>query len=168
MRIPLLSGMALGLLVLACADRRDTYPTPQASVPSKPPAVTALSAQGPHGGLAESFEAPAVPFADYPGEVLQCGGEVAKPVRVFWPLPAFPPERSGLTFPGVVVAQGIIDKNGDIARLRIDKSFHPSFDASVLAAMQQWKFKPAVLHGRPVDVWYRLTVNFVLAQRPAA
>jgi len=29
-------------------------------------------------------------------------------------------------------------------------------------AIKKWKFKPATLNGKPVDVYYNLTVNFRL------
>ena len=168
MRFSICRGIAAALLLTACGDDRQRQPAPPAAASATPSPVADSSVPERDGDLSESFEAPAVPFADYPDEVLECGGDVSKPVRLFSPLPVFPAERRGLAFPGVVVAQGIVDKNGDIARLRIDRSFHPSFDASVMTAVRQWKFKPADLRGRPVDVYYRLTVNFVLAQRPAA
>jgi TonB family protein len=33
-------------------------------------------------------------------------------------------------------------------------------DRAALEAVQNWRFKPATLQGRPVKVYYTLTVNF--------
>ena len=33
---------------------------------------------------------------------------------------------------------------------------------AAVSAVQQWKFKPATLNGKPVAVYYNLTVNFQL------
>ena len=35
-------------------------------------------------------------------------------------------------------------------------------DRAALDAVEKWKFKPATLEGKPVKVFYTLTVNFNL------
>jgi protein TonB len=35
-------------------------------------------------------------------------------------------------------------------------------DTAAAEAVKKWKFKPATLNGKPVDVYYNLTVNFTL------
>ena len=39
-------------------------------------------------------------------------------------------------------------------------SGHDSLDQAALDAVSVWRFKPATLHGKPVAVYYRLTINF--------
>jgi outer membrane biosynthesis protein TonB len=39
------------------------------------------------------------------------------------------------------------------------------FAASALDAVCDWRFKPATLDGRPVKVYYTLTVNFEIGGR---
>ena len=38
----------------------------------------------------------------------------------------------------------------------------PPLDQAAVDAVKRWKFKPATLNGKPVDVYYNLTVNFRL------
>ena len=154
------------ILLVACQKA-----APEKIAADIPPATAAPSALAPEetpNGLSESFEAPSAPFDDYPGEVLTCTGPVSRPVRTIGPLPIFPPKREGLRFPGVVEVEGIIDKAGSVPRLRITKSFDPDFDSSVLSTVRTWKFEPARLGGKPVDVYYQLKVNFVLEKTPGA
>ena len=33
---------------------------------------------------------------------------------------------------------------------------------AAVSAVKQWKFKPATLRGKPVDVYFNLTINFTL------
>jgi protein TonB len=35
-------------------------------------------------------------------------------------------------------------------------------EEAAVDAIKQWRFKPATLNGRPVTVYYNLTVNFKL------
>jgi protein TonB len=35
-------------------------------------------------------------------------------------------------------------------------------DQAAVEAVRTWRFRPATLNGRPVDVYYNLTVNFRL------
>ena len=114
--------------------------------------------------MEESFEAPSKPFEDFPEEVASCTGP-ERPIRLYSPLPNFPPVRKGLTFPGKVVLESIIDKHGSIARVRVQTSFHPPFDQAAIDALKTWRFKPAILGNKPLNVYYILTVNFVLVPK---
>ena len=38
----------------------------------------------------------------------------------------------------------------------------PGLTDAAVAAVSRWKYEPARLHGRPVEVYYNLTINFRL------
>jgi len=42
------------------------------------------------------------------------------------------------------------------------RSGSPEIDAAVIAALRQWKFRPAIRKGKPVAVYYTLAVNIDL------
>jgi protein TonB len=42
------------------------------------------------------------------------------------------------------------------------KTMPMGLDQAAVNAVKTWKFKPATLNGRPVAVYYNLTVNFRL------
>jgi TonB family protein len=44
--------------------------------------------------------------------------------------------------------------------VRVLKGLPMGLDHAAVDAVQKWKFKPATLEGRPVKVYYVLTVNF--------
>lgn len=161
-------GLALAAALVACGGETIDPPAPpaprEASVPVPSPPAAALRTAPAGGGIQESFEAPSTPFDDFPEEVVACTGP-QRPVRIYSPLPVFPPQREGLTFPAKVVLESIIDKQGAIARVRVRTSFHPAFDQAAVDALKSWRFRPAVLGGRPLNVYYTLTVNYVLAPR---
>jgi TonB family protein len=84
-------------------------------------------------------------------------GEVSPPRKLF----GRPPEYArGVTKQGTVVVESIIDEEGCIQNLRLCKSVHPALDLATLDAVRRWVFRPAELDGKPVKVYYTLTVNF--------
>jgi protein TonB len=62
----------------------------------------------------------------------------------------------------VVLLQAIISKEGTIENLRV-LSGHPMLTAAAIDAVRQWRYRPYVLNGAPVEVETQITVNFSLA-----
>jgi protein TonB len=59
--------------------------------------------------------------------------------------------------------QAVIGKNGDVTDLHVisgDELLAPS----AVEAVKQWKYKPYLLEGEPVEVETKITVNYVLSQ----
>ncbi len=61
---------------------------------------------------------------------------------------------------GVVVLQATIDESGNVIDIRILKRLPMGLDAEAVKAVSQWRFTPATLHGRPVKVFFSVTVQF--------
>jgi protein TonB len=61
---------------------------------------------------------------------------------------------------GVVVLQATIDERGNVVDIQILKPLRFGLDEEAVKAVSQWKFTPALLHGRPVKVYFNLTVQF--------
>jgi protein TonB len=76
--------------------------------------------------------------------------------------PSYPPLARQARIQGTVVLQAIIGKDGSIEHLRA-VSGHPMLIPSAIDAVSQWKYKPYLLNGEPVEVDTQVTVNFTLA-----
>lgn len=63
---------------------------------------------------------------------------------------------------GTVIVQATIDRTGHVTDVRLMKSLGLGLDEAAVNAVQQWRFKPAVLAGRPVPVYFQLSVNFTV------
>jgi TonB family protein len=61
---------------------------------------------------------------------------------------------------GAVIIEAIIDEYGRVADARILKGLPLGLDQEALTAVREWRFQPATLGGRPVKVFYTLTVHF--------
>jgi protein TonB len=76
--------------------------------------------------------------------------------------PAYPPLARAARVQGEVVLQAIIDRDGNIQNLQL-MSGHPMLVPSAIAAVKQWRYKPYLLNGNPVEVETSITVIFTLA-----
>ncbi len=65
-----------------------------------------------------------------------------------------------------MIVEAIIDEHGDVANVRVLKGLPMGLDQSAVDAVRAWKFKPSTLEGRPVKVYYVLTVNFKVEDGP--
>ena len=76
--------------------------------------------------------------------------------------PAYPPLARQARIQGTVLLQAEISKNGDIENLRLI-SGHPMLAPAAIEAVKQWKYRPYILNGEPVEGETQITVNFTLS-----
>lgn len=75
--------------------------------------------------------------------------------------PQYPTLAKAARVQGDVVLSAVISPNGDIENLVL-VSGHPMLVPAALAAVKQWKYKPYLLNGQPVEVETTITVIFAL------
>jgi periplasmic protein TonB len=75
--------------------------------------------------------------------------------------PAYPTLAKAARVQGDVVLSAIIDANGQIKNLQL-VSGHPMLVPAAIAAVKQWRYKPYLLNGQPVEVETTITVIFTL------
>ena len=63
---------------------------------------------------------------------------------------------------GQVVLRAMISREGAIENLQV-LSGHPMLVQAAVDAVRQWRYRPYVLNGEPVEVETQVTVNFVLS-----
>src|SRR5258707_750412 len=76
--------------------------------------------------------------------------------------PAYPPLARQARIQGVVVLQAQISKEGNIENLQLI-SGHPMLAPAAIEAVKQWKYRPYLLNGEPVEVDTQVQVNFTLS-----
>src|SRR6266478_5016276 len=76
--------------------------------------------------------------------------------------PTYPPLARQARIQGQVLLQAEISKDGTIQNLRLI-SGHPMLTSAAIEAVKQWRYKPYILNGEPVEVETQITVNFTLA-----
>jgi len=75
--------------------------------------------------------------------------------------PVYPPLARQARIQGTVLLRAIISKAGMIENLTA-MSGHPMLVPSALNAVRQWRYRPYMLNGEPIEVETEVTVNFVL------
>ena len=76
--------------------------------------------------------------------------------------PAYPPMAKIARVQGSVVLAAIIGKDGTIQNLRVISSASPLLNQAAVEAVKQWRYKPYILNGEPVEVDTTVTVTFTL------
>ncbi len=94
---------------------------------------------------------------------IRVGGNVQKANLISAPRPVYPPLAKQARISGVVKLHAIIDKQGNIQQLTVE-SGHPLLIPAALEAVKQWRYKPTLLNGEPVEVITEIDVNFTLNQ----
>lgn len=102
------------------------------------------------------------PPSPEPEGPIQVGGDVQAPVKLHYPQPQYTEIARKARLQGVVIVQAIIDKSGNVTNVKLLKGLGMGLDQAAIDAIKKWKFEPATLHGKPVSVYYNLTVNFRL------
>ena len=77
--------------------------------------------------------------------------------------PEYPELARKANIQGQVVLRTIISKDGDVENLQI-VSGHPQLVPAAIEAVKQWKYRPYLQQGKPVEVETEIDVNFTLAK----
>src|ERR1044072_3810508 len=128
---------------------------------SAPPAAIdePLPRPSPEGTL-EGAWAPAPSAGEATADIQRVGGGVEPPQVISRVQPVYPEVARLTRVQGVVIVEAVIDEHGDVKQVRVLKGLPMGLDTAAVDAIRRWKFKPATFDGRPVSVYFTLTVNF--------
>ncbi len=115
-----------------------------ASAPAPPPSVAPEKSSGPRSPL-------------------RVGGQVAEANLIHRVDPVYPPLARQARVQGTVEFSAVISKEGRVERLQLVRG-HPLLVNAAREAIVQWRYRPTMLNGQPVEVVTSITVNFTLAQ----
>jgi TonB family protein len=79
--------------------------------------------------------------------------------------PKYPPEAKVARIQGTVVLDAVISKSGRVERLNV-VSGPGELQQSSLDAVRQWRYKPFLLNGKPIEVETTINVVYSLAKQP--
>jgi TonB family protein len=96
----------------------------------------------------------------YGGGLYHVGGGVAAPQLIYAVDAEFSDEARRAKFQGVCVVSLVVDAQGNPQRIQVVRHLGMGLDQKAVAAVKQYKFKPATLQGRPVPVEVNVEVNF--------
>ena len=76
--------------------------------------------------------------------------------------PLYPPEAGRKRVEGTVVLMAVIGKDGTVRDVRVESGL-PLLAQAAIDAVKQWRYKPYLLNGEPVEVDSHITINFTLS-----
>jgi TonB family protein len=130
------------------------------AAPSPPPAAL-ISAQAsapdswPQLVSSLPSEQPALPRR------LRVSSGVPEPMLLHRVEPLYPALAKQNGVEGAVVLQAVVNAKGQVTNLRI-RSGNSLLAAAAVRAVQQWRYRPALLNGDPIDIPIQITLKFEL------
>jgi protein TonB len=115
------------------------------------------------GGVPGAPPPPPPPKAKAPTGPVRVGGQVAEANLIRRVQPVYPPLAKSARVSGTVEFTAVISKEGNIEDLKLIRG-HPLLVNAAKEAVLQWKYKPTLLNGQPVEVVTDIIVNFTLSQ----
>jgi protein TonB len=76
--------------------------------------------------------------------------------------PQYPPEAGRARVEGTVVLMAVIGRDGSVQDVRVESGL-PILAQAAIDAVRQWRYKPYMIEGEPVEVDSRITINFTLS-----
>ena len=77
--------------------------------------------------------------------------------------PQYPPEAGRSRIEGTVVLMALIGKDGTVQDVRVQSGLSVLAQAAI-EAVKQWRYRPYLLNGEPVEVDSQITINFNLSR----
>lgn len=95
---------------------------------------------------------------------IRVGGSVQATRLIHMPKPLYPEHLQQQGVEGTVLLEGVISVEGSLLSLRnLNTLVHPELAKAAVEAVQQWRYQPTLLNGKPVEVVTTITVNYRLA-----
>lgn len=115
---------------------------------------------GPGEGPGGDGDGPAIGVGESQPIRFTVGMTRPEPIRQVQPRYTENARRAGIQ--GAVILEAVIDEQGNVTDVRVLRGLPMGLDREAVNAVQQWKFRPAMMADKPVKVYFNLTVNFAI------
>jgi periplasmic protein TonB len=143
--------------------KEEETPPPQMAgvVGGVPGGVPGGQMNGVIGGIISSTPT-AIPRVATPQRVRVSAG-VTQGLKVKNVNPVYPQMAKIARVQGPVVLAAVIGKDGTIQNLHVLSTASPLLNQAAIDAVKEWRYRPYILNGEPVEVDTQITVNFTLS-----
>src|SRR5437588_8825647 len=133
----------------------------EAPPPSNSMGVMGGIAGGAPGGVLGSILAANAPPPKVAPQRVKVSSGVVSGLLINKVTPQYPQIARQAHISGSVILQAVISKQGTIEGLKVMQG-HPMLVSNAVEAVKQWRYKPYILNGEPVEVETTITVNFTM------
>jgi periplasmic protein TonB len=88
---------------------------------------------------------------------------IAEANLVYDVAPKYPPEAGRERIEGTVVLMAVIGKDGTVRDVQVESGL-PLLAQAAIEAVKQWRYRPYLLNGQPVEIDSQITINFNLSK----
>jgi periplasmic protein TonB len=100
---------------------------------------------------------------DGPGlNPLELTGDMVRPVLLEKVAPTYPQVARQTRLGGRVTVRAVIAPDGGVESVEVASSTNPLFNEAAVDAVRRWRYRPALMNGKPVRVYFTVVVDFVL------
>lgn len=149
-------------------EPEEEEPPPEMDTPPPPLSLDMLDMAlepGTGSSLAGDFALPTfdVSQKDLGGlDIFDIGAVDTKPQPRKQGSPRYPSTAKNRKLEGFVLAEFIVDENGNVINVEIKQSSDPIFDKPTIDAIRRWKFSPGEKDGRKVKTRTRVKIPYTL------
>lgn len=97
-----------------------------------------------------------------PAGPIWAGGDVTAPIVLERVQPIYPARAQSARIEGAVKLEAVILRDGTVGDIRVIQGLRLGCTEAAIAALKQWRFRPGEYRGAPADVYFELTVDFIL------
>ncbi|MGH9612679.1 MAG: TonB family protein, partial [Bryobacteraceae bacterium] len=109
---------------------------------------------------------PPAPISSRAPQRIRVGGDVQATKLLSKVTPVYPAPALAQGIHGSVLLRAVIGTDGNLLSITaLNTLVDPSLTAAAIDAVKQWRYRPTLLNGVPVEVVTTITVNFQLARR---
>jgi protein TonB len=109
-----------------------------------------------------SAPVPAKTFDPTPVKRVRVAARVVEANLIHDVPPQYPAEAGRARIEGTVVLLAVIGIDGSVKDVRVENGL-PILAQAAIDAVKQWRYKPYMINGEPVEVDSRITINFTLS-----
>jgi len=100
---------------------------------------------------------------DGPGvDPLELTGDMVRPVLLEKVAPSYPRVARQAGLGGRVTVRAVIAPDGSVESVEVFLSTNPLFNDAAVEAVRKWRYRPALMNGRPVRVYFSVVVDFLV------
>jgi TonB family protein len=97
------------------------------------------------------------------GKPMKIEGDVKPPKALSQTAPVYPKSARDNAIEGTTILTTVIDEQGKVQSPKVaTSSGDKDLDQAAIDAVSKWTFRPATLDGKPVAVYFTLTIRFAL------
>lgn len=89
-------------------------------------------------------------------------GDMVRPALLVKVEPSYPQSARRAGLGGRVTLRAVIAEDGSVESVEVFASTNPLFDDAAVEAVRKWRYRPALMNGRPVRVYFSVVVSFIV------